>query len=79
MWKVKIHVILLKDECAIALKGNGQKPHRITNTQFVEKDDIAKADIVLALNDKLLFNVQTMDTTNKEFWESLNQIYEDKS
>lgn len=42
MWKVKIHVILLKDECAIALKGNGQKPHRITDTQFVEKDDMLR-------------------------------------
>lgn len=76
---MKIHVILVKDGCTIALKGKDQKPEGITHTQFAEKDEIAKTDILLALDDKVLFNVQTVDTTMKVLGDGLHRVYEDKS
>lgn len=50
----------------------------MTDAQFAVKDEIAKINILLTLKDKILFNVQMVDTINKELWESLNRIYEDK-
>lgn len=51
----------------------------MTDAQFAVKDEIAKINILLTLKDRILFNVQMVDTINKELWESLNRIYEDKS
>lgn len=44
------------------------------DAQFAVKDEIAKINILLTLKDKILFNVQMVDTINKELWESLNRI-----
>ena len=42
MWKVKMHAILVKVGCAMALKGKSLKPVGMTDIQFEEKDEIAK-------------------------------------
>lgn len=52
--KVKIHVILVIDRSVIILTGKDQKPQGKTNVPFAEKDEIAKADIFLALEDEIL-------------------------
>lgn len=35
------------------------------DAQFIEKDEIAKTDIPLALEDKVFFNVKTVDLLPK--------------
>lgn len=52
-----MHAISVKDSCAVALKGKGLKHVGMTAIQFDEKDKIAKVDILMALDDKILFNV----------------------
>lgn len=66
MRKVKICVILVNDECAIALKGRLAKPKRMIDVQFAQKDEIAHTDIFLALEDKILSNVKMMSIIAKE-------------
>lgn len=68
----------MKNRCVIALKED-QKPQGIIDAHFVEKDEFVKTDILLALEDKVLLNVQTVDTTTKDLWENLNRIYMNKS
>lgn len=51
----------------------------MTDVQFVEKDEIAQADILLALEDKILSNVKTMNIAAKELRDSLNRVYVDMS
>lgn len=67
MWKVKIYVILVKNGCAIALNKRQAKLETITDVQFVEKDEITLADILLALEDKILSNVKTTNIQLKNF------------
>lgn len=38
---------------------------------------MCKGEIIV--NDKVLFNVQTVDTTVKALWDGLHKVYEDKS
>lgn len=38
------------------------------DAQFREKDEIAKANILPPLEDKVLFNVKTMDPIDKDMW-----------
>lgn len=78
-WKVKIYAILVKDGCTFALKGKNLKPAGMKNAQFNEKDRIAKIYLFFILKNKILFNVQTMDTIAKALWESLHKVYEDMS
>lgn len=67
MWKVKINAILVNDGCGVASK------IKIRNIRF------ATANILLALDAKMLFNVQTVDTIIKDFWDGFQRVYEDKS
>lgn len=69
---------MFKDDCAVALRGRHLKLAQMTNAQLIENNEIAKAYIFLALEDKGLFNVQIVDTTTKVLWDSLNMVYEDK-
>lgn len=62
MWKVKMHVILVKDGCRVALKTK------------IRNHKIATANLLLALNDKMLFNVQTTHTITKDFWGGLHKV-----
>lgn len=57
MWKVKMYLVLVKDDYLITLKGKSLKPIGMIDAQFDEKNEIAKADILLALDNKVLFNV----------------------
>lgn len=43
--------------CAFALKGRHLKLVEMIDVQFTEKDMITRVDILLALEDKILFNV----------------------
>lgn len=65
IWKVKIHEILVKDGCAIALKGKNLNLAGMTDLHFVVKDEIAQADLLLAWEDKVSFNMQTANTIRK--------------
>lgn len=60
MRKVKIHATLVKDGYIIILKYKNLKPQGMTDAQFDEKDEIAKVDILLALDDKVLFNDKSL-------------------
>lgn len=79
MWKMKICIILVKNGCAIVLKRRQAKLKEMTDGQFASKDEVAQADILLAWEDKILSNVNTTYTTNKELSDSLSRVYEDKS
>lgn len=57
MWKVKMYTNLVKDGCAIALKDKSLKPPGMIDLQFSEKDEIDHTNLLLALEDKILFNV----------------------
>lgn len=65
---------MFKDDCAVALRGRHLKLAQMTNAQLIENNEIAKAYIFLALEDKGLFNVQIVDTT-KVLWDSLHKVY----
>lgn len=69
----------MKDGCTFALKGKNLKPTGMKNAQFNEKDRFAKIYLFFILKNKILFNVQTMDTIAKALWESLHKVYEDMS
>lgn len=49
MYKVKIYVILVKDGCAIALKGSDAKPQGMVDGEFASKGEISQAYISLLL------------------------------
>lgn len=51
----------------------------MTYAQFAKKDEIAKLDILFALDDKALFNEKTIDTSAKELRDNIHRVYEDKS
>lgn len=61
VWKIKMDTILVKDGCSIALKGKSLKPTGMTDAQFVEKDEIDQIDLLLVLEDKVLFNVHIVN------------------
>lgn len=44
--KSVMHVILVKDGYAVALKGRRLKPLKKTYTQFTKKEEITKVDIL---------------------------------
>ena len=67
-WKLKMHV-LIKDRCVVALKGKENKPKGMTNKVFIEKDKLAIANIYLALDEVVLFNMSKKITT-KGLWDS---------
>lgn len=64
-WKVKIRHISKGWMCC-CFKGKKDKLVEMTDTQFAKKDEIAQADILLALEDKVLFNVKIVDTTAED-------------
>lgn len=68
----------MKDGCAVALKGKEAKQKEITNEKFKEKDELAIADIYLALDEVVLFNVFE-GTMAKCLWDKLQTINEGKS
>lgn len=49
------------------------------DVQFAKKDEIAQADIFLALEDYILSNMKTTYPTFKKLWDRLNRVYKDKS
>ncbi|GKV52302.1 hypothetical protein SLEP1_g58891 [Rubroshorea leprosula] len=59
LWKLKMHAVLVKDGCAVALLPREEKPEGMTDKQFFEKDEMALANLQLALDDNVLFNVET--------------------
>lgn len=61
------------------MNGKDSKPQGMIAEQFDKNNEIAKTDILWALNDKVLFNVQITNTTAKTLWENLIKVYEDKS
>jgi hypothetical protein len=79
LWKLKMHAVLVKDGCAVALLGSENRPEGMTDRQFNEKDELAKANLLLALEDSVLFNVETTETSAKALWENLKNMYEGKS
>lgn len=66
MWNVKICIVLVKNGYVITLKENQSKPRGMTNIQFVEKNEIDQANILVALDDKILSNIKTIDAIAKK-------------
>ena len=77
-WKLKMHTTLIKDGCAVALKGKKNKPGGMRNKVFADKDELAMANTYLALNEVVLFNV-SKETMTKGLWDKLQNLYEGKS
>ncbi|KAK6242410.1 hypothetical protein SCA6_007799 [Theobroma cacao] len=59
LWKLKMHAVLVKDGCAVALSTKKDKPEGMTDKQFAERAEIALANLQLALEDNVLFNMET--------------------
>ena len=58
-----MHTILIKDGCAIALKGKENKPEVMTDKVFAEKDYLVIENMYLVLDELVLFNVFKKITT----------------
>ncbi|KAK6256141.1 hypothetical protein SCA6_017446 [Theobroma cacao] len=54
LWKLKMHVVLVKDGCVVALLTKEDKPEDMTDKQFIEKDKMALANLQLDLEDNVL-------------------------
>ncbi|KAK9113082.1 hypothetical protein Scep_020601 [Stephania cephalantha] len=78
LWKLKMQAVLVKDGCAVALLGKDGKPEGMTDKTFAEKDEMAVANILLALEDTVLFNVEG-ESSAIGLWDKLKNIYEGKS
>ena len=50
----------------------------MTEKQFAEKDELALANLLLTLDDSVLFNVES-ETIVKRLWDKLKNIYQEKS
>lgn len=66
MLKLKIHDILVKDDCTIALNGSEAKTEGMIDGQFASKDEVDRTDILLDLEDNILSNVKSAHTIAKE-------------
>ena len=73
-----MQAVLIKDGCEIALQEKECKPQEMTDAQYEEKDKLAMANLYLALDDLVLFNIET-ETTAKGVWKKLKNLYEGKS
>ncbi|KAK9118944.1 hypothetical protein Scep_017037 [Stephania cephalantha] len=73
-----MQAVLVKDGCAVALLGKDGKPEGMTDKTFAEKDEMAVANILLALEDTVLFNVEG-ESSAIGLWDKLKNIYEGKS
>ena len=71
-----MHVVLVKDGCAIAI--SNKRLEEMTEKQFAEKDELALANLLLTLDDLVLFNVES-EIIVKGLWDKLKNIYEEKS
>lgn len=74
-----MYAILIKDSYVVILKDKSLKLTRMTTAQFDEEDEFTQTTLLLTLENKILFNVQAINTTTNMLWESLQKVYEDKS
>lgn len=65
IWKLRIKVILRKDNCLVAIKG--VRPPGVTNDKWKEMDDNAMANLHLVLADLALSSVAKNESA-KEIW-----------
>ncbi|KAK0593129.1 hypothetical protein LWI29_031498 [Acer saccharum] len=76
LWKMKIRVILMKDNCLAAIS---ERPTEITDDDEWNKiDGNAVANLHLALADGVLSSVAEKKMA-KEIWDTLTKLYEAKS
>ena len=55
LWKLKMHAVSVKDCCAVTILD--KKPEGMIEKQFAEKDELALANLLLTLDDSMLFNI----------------------
>ncbi|KAI6692419.1 hypothetical protein NL676_020129 [Syzygium grande] len=67
LWKLKMQAVLVKDGCAVALAGKDEKPTEMKDEDFAQKDQMAMADLLLALDDSVLFNVSKKKPSPKAY------------
>ena len=75
LWKMKIKVVLKKDNCLAAID---KRPKGITDTKWEETDGNDVANLHLALADEVLSSIVEKKST-KEIWDTLTKLYEVKS
>ena len=75
LWKIKMKVILRKNNCLAAI---GERSMEITYDKWNEIDDNTISDLHLALADEVLSSVAEKITA-KEIWDTLTKLYEAKS
>lgn len=51
LWKLKMNVVLVKNGCAIAIECKENKPKGMFDDDFNEKDKLAMANLLLALDE----------------------------
>ncbi|KAI6682021.1 hypothetical protein NL676_035902 [Syzygium grande] len=78
LWKLNMQAMLVKDGCVVALSCKDEKPTEMKDEEFAQKDQMAMADLLPALDDSVLFNVSE-ETTAKGLWEKLKNLYEGKT
>lgn len=73
-----MYAILVNNGCAIAIEGKANKAKDMTNAQLDKKDKMAITNILLVLDDSVLFNVSDQ-TTVEGLLEKIKNINEAKS
>ena len=58
-------MVLVKDGCTVALLDKEDKLEEMRDKQFIEKDEMVLANLFLALEDTVLFNVETKTTAKR--------------
>jgi hypothetical protein len=78
-WKLQIEAILIKNDHWNYVNGKEQKPAEGTEeeTKWLQADQKARADIILAINPSELCHVKHCATSNA-IWKKLKDVYESK-
>lgn len=72
-WKLKMNVVLVKDDYAVEIRGKENKPKEIGDLDFEKKNKLVVADIIPSLDDFVLFSMIDQ-TTAKSLWYKLENL-----
>lgn len=78
LWKKKMYALLVQQKVSKALAESDAKPDKMTDEDFAEMKEIAFSTIIMYLADNVLRQVNDQ-TTAKEVWAKLDEIYLTKS
>ena len=76
LWKLKIKVILRKDNCLVAI--SDRSGDFIDNNKWNEMDENVVANLHLALTNEILSSIKEKKMVN-DIWDHLTKLYEAKT